>query len=262
MSGNEHRGTPLFTIVMATLNAERHIAEALDSVAAQTMTDYELIVVDGASSDSTMDIVRDREPLFQTRLRAVSQPDSGIYAAMNSGVGLANGAYIQFLGADDRLTRNALAIVAAAVEHSGPQVVCGATRVFDDRHEWIEAPRQFAGRVPKRAPARHQSIFVDTDLVRAIGGFDTSYRIAADYDLFLRLVERGASVELVDAVLSEFRLGGVSSSSLTATADEYRRIRIAHGSNRMVESLVFAKSLAAAKIASVLRSNGISRGRI
>ena len=83
----------------------------------------------------------------------------------------------------------------------------------------------------QRAPARHQSIFVRTAALRSVGGFDTRYRIAADYDAYLRLLEAGATQHLIADELSEFRLGGASSTNALDTARDYRDIRIAHGAN-------------------------------
>ena len=87
------------------------------------------------------------------------------------------------------------------------------------------------------------------------GGFDTHYRIAADYDLYLRLLEAGAREALVSETLSEFRLGGISSSSALRTAREYRDVRVAHGGSRIVQQLAMAKSVAAATMVGAVRGS-------
>jgi len=239
--------SPLFSIVTVCLNAEAHMAEAMESVLGQSCDDYEYLVADGASSDRTLDIVRECEPRFGGRMAWVSEPDDGLYDAMNRAVSRARGRYVQFLGSDDRLRPGALAAVAQVLQAAEqPDIVCGGTHVFSPDRAWDELPRRVVRRgLPARAPASHQSVFVRREAIQAAGGFDERYRIAADYDLYLRLVEGGASEVLIDEILSEFRLGGASSRSARATAREYRAVRVAHGASATVEAVVMVKSIAA-----------------
>jgi len=234
---------PLLTVAVVCLNAATHIAEALDSVLRQEFDDMELVIIDGGSTDGTLDVIRGYEPRFSGRLRWSSEPDKGLYDAMNKALGVARGEYIVFLGADDRLLPRALATAAAAIDDAPVDIVCGATRVIGEGGGWTESPRLVMRRgLPKSAPARHQSIYVRRELAARIGGFDTRYRIAADYDLYLRLKAAGARETLIDSPLSEFRLGGLSSRNAMATAREYRDIRVAHGANAFVEHFVAYKS--------------------
>jgi starch synthase len=228
-----------------SLNAERYIAEALDSALAQSFTNFEILIVDGGSTDGTLDIVRDREALSDGRLRWVSEPDDGLYEAMNKGLAGAHGEFVVYLGADDHLTPGALDAVAGLLA-AQPEVdiVCGATRVLGPHGDWCEPASVLVRRgLPQRAPSRHQSIFVRARRLRAAGGFDTRYAIAADYDAYLRIRDAGARQALIPETLSEFRLGGTSSTSAVATARDYRDIRIAHGANSAVEGVVVWKSV-------------------
>ena len=240
--------SPYFSIITVCLDAETDIAGALDSVLAQTFEDYEYVVADGGSTDGTLDVLRAYEPRFAGRMRWLSEPDDGLYDAMNRAVGRASGRYVEFLGADDRLRPGALAAVARAVaEDPTADVVCGGTHVIGDTGSWDEPPRRAVRRgIPARVPASHQSTFVRREAIRASGGFDLRFGIAADYDLYLHLVEAGARETFVDEVLSEFHLGGVSSRSARATAREYRDVRVAHGASPVVETLAMLKSAAAA----------------
>jgi len=247
-----------FSVVIACLNAEEHIAEALDSVLAQEHPSYEVIVVDGGSTDSTPGLLAEYERRFEGRLQWISEVDRGLYDAMNKGLSRACGRWVVFLGADDRMASGALSIVARLAASDAPQIICGSTRVFWTGGALVEPARSFRTRpIPKRAPARHQSIYVSRDALLAIGGFDTSYRIAADYDAYLRLLRSGAEESLLADVLSEFRLGGVSSTRKIRTVAEYRDIRIAHGANPGVEYLVMFKSLVAAWVTGALRNAGL-----
>ncbi len=252
-------GRPLFTIVTVCLNADAFLREALESVLAQTCRDYEYIVVDGGSTDSTVPLLTGYGGRFEGRLRWKSEPDRGLFDAMNKGLERACGRYVAFLGADDRLAPGALAAVARVVDSADPpDMVCGATLVFGDGEKWVEKPRSFAGRaLPKRAPARHQSIFVSRAKLLEVGGFSLGYPIAADYHLYLRLIEAEAREVLVDEVLSEFRLGGASSKNVRRTARDYRDVRVAQGSNRAYQQAVMLKSIAASYVSRWLRWLGM-----
>jgi glycosyltransferase involved in cell wall biosynthesis len=241
---------PLFTVATVCLNDAAALPGALDSALAQDGALYEYVVADGGSSDGTLALLRAYEDRFAGRLRWRSEPDDGLYDAMNKALRTAVGEYIVFLGADDRLAPGALAAVAEAVHHgSAPDIVCGATHVVGDSTAWDEPPRSFADhRIPKRAPARHQSIFVRRERALAAGGFDLRFPIAADYDLYLRLVEGGASERLIPETLSEFRLGGVSNRSALRTALEYRAVRVAHGADPIVQMIIALKSALAATL--------------
>jgi len=247
-----------FSIVIVCLNAQSFIAEAIDSVLAQDSDEYELVIVDGGSSDGTLDVVRGFADRLGDRLRLSSEPDDGLYDAMNKGLRMSQGRYIVYLGADDRMAHGALAAVNRALDaNRSPGIVCGATTVVGPHGRWLEQPRSFAGdRVPRKAPARHQSIFVTRQALQGASGFDTRYAIAADYDLYLRLIEAGATEVLIDDVLSEFRLGGVSSTAVMRTAREYRDIRVAHGSNAALEAVRMWKAVAGVWLTRVWRTRG------
>lgn len=238
---------PQFSIVTVCLNAEAHIAAAIESVLAQSSADYEYIVVDGGSTDGTLHVLRAYGQRFGGRMRWVSESDDGLYDAMNEGLALASGEYVEFLGADDRMRPGALDTVARALDTAPrPDIVCGATHVFGATGSRDEMPRRVIRRgLPARVPASHQSTFIRREAIRDAGEFDLRFRIAADYDLYLRLVEAGRTETLITDVLSEFRLGGASSRSAWATAREYRDVRVAHGANPVVEEMVALKSAAA-----------------
>jgi glycosyltransferase involved in cell wall biosynthesis len=241
---------PLFSIVTVCLNAGTDIVEAIESVLEQGCSDFEYLVIDGGSSDGTLGVLEDFDPRFGGRLHWVSERDDGLYDAMNKGLVLARGDYVGFLGADDRLRPGALDAVARALSTiPRPDIVCGATRVSGPTGTWDEPPRRVVRRgLPARAPASHQSTFVRREAIADAGGFDPRFRIAADYDLYLRLVEAGATEALVDNILSDFRLGGVSSRDGRATARDYRDVRVAHGANPTVEKLVMVRAAAAAAV--------------
>ena len=101
----------LFTIITVCFNSEMTIERTIQSVLNQTCQDYEYIIIDGASTDGTMDIVRKYEPLFQGRMRWISEKDQGIYDAMNKGIGVASGELIGIVNSDDYYEPDALEIM-------------------------------------------------------------------------------------------------------------------------------------------------------
>jgi glycosyltransferase involved in cell wall biosynthesis len=91
------------SIITATYNSERTLRDTMESILSQTFQDLEYIIVDGASKDATLDIIREYEPRFQGKMRYVSEPDKGIYDAMNKGFAMATGDVIGILNSDDFL---------------------------------------------------------------------------------------------------------------------------------------------------------------
>ncbi|MCG2807777.1 MAG: glycosyltransferase [Coriobacteriia bacterium] len=247
--------SPLFSVAIVCLNAAEHLAEALESVLAQRFSDFELVLVDGGSVDSTLEIVRSHEPRFIGRMRWISEPDDGIYSAMNKALGMATGRYIVYLGADDRLALDALASVAEAIaDEAEPDIVCGGVRVFGRGMGWTERPKLVMRRgLPKSAPSRHQSIYARIERIKPLGGFDTTFPVAADYDLYVRLKQAGATEILIDHELAEFRLGGISSRNALATARDYRDVRVARGASALIEQLVMHKSALGAALFALSR---------
>jgi len=241
---------PMFSIITVCLDAKVHLAEALDSVLAQDSGDYEYIVADGGSTDGTVELLRAYEPQFGGRMEWVSEPDEGLFDAMNRALTRASGEYVVFLGADDRLLPGALEAVRTSLAVPvPPDIVCGGAHVFGPHASWDEqASRKVRRGLPQRAPARHQSIFVRREALIAVGGFDCRFPIASDYEAYLRLVESGCTETLIDETLSDFRLGGVSSTNALATARGYREVRVLHGASPLVEGIVMWKSALAATV--------------
>ena len=99
---------PEFSIVTVCFNSEKTIKTTIESVLQQKYNDYEYIIVDGASKDSTMDIVKSYETKFEGRLRYISEPDKGIYDAFNKGIKMSKGKYVWIVNSDDYIEPNAL----------------------------------------------------------------------------------------------------------------------------------------------------------
>lgn len=210
-----------FSVITVCFNAERTIGDTLESVAGQDWEDFEHIIVDGASRDRTMAVVASHR---HSRMQIVSEPDAGIYDAMNKGLRLARGDYVQFLNADDFLVRpDALSLIAARLEAGEPdclfadtQFVVGDEARIGNRLYSVGSFRRWWLRIGAMPP--HPSSFLKRELMLRLGGFDTSYRLAADFDLIARaLLRERAGWAAFPCVIAAFRTGGISTAGLSAT---------------------------------------------
>lgn len=199
-------GEPLVSIITVVLNGERHLEQTIDSVLRQDYPNIEYIIIDGGSSDGTLDIIKryeDRIDLWQ------SEKDGGIYFAMNKGITLCRGEIVGIINADDfykpgavRSVVNADAKQHASVYYGDMELVQDTTMIMKpDISKMNEMPAIF-----------HPTCFVKRTVYEQAGAFDTHYRISADYDFLLRCLRKGYAFHYIPATLTAFRPGGMSAS--------------------------------------------------
>ena len=206
------------SLITAAFNAAGTIGDTLRSIRNQDWPDFEHIVVDGASTDATMNTV---EQFDHPRLIALSEPDKGCYDAMNKGLARATGDIVAFVNADDFLARNdVLTEIAHCFIRTGADAVGGQTVIVApgrlDRPRRLYRSRGFGkwmlrfGHMPP-----HPSLYVKRDRLIALGGFDTRYRITADFDQLVKLfLDPTLKFEALEMPLSIFREGGLSTRGL------------------------------------------------
>jgi glycosyltransferase involved in cell wall biosynthesis len=206
------------SVVTVCFNSAATIRHALDSFFAQDWPDKELVIVDGASTDGTLDIVASY-PNDNVVVR--SAPDNGIYDAMNTGLRLATGDMIGFLNSDDAFAHHdALRRVAAVAD--GQAIVAGHVRFVAEMER--RRPVRFWRSTPYRAGAfqrgwslPHPAVYAPRQTFERVGGFDTRYRIGADYDWLLRAFElHRTPLRIIDAVFVDMKTGGTSTAGLDA----------------------------------------------
>jgi len=216
------------SVITVCLNAERFLADCLESVAAQGDSLFEHIIVDGGSTDSTVDIIREYAAA-DSRIRWISEPDQGISDAMNKGVALATGDIVSHLNSDDYYAHPHVLSSVVDSFSSNPHyswLTGGFTLVSEDG-TWIRdvrARRYSFRRLVRGNILLHPSTFIKRDLFNAVGGFNVSISYCMDYDLFLRLGSV-ASPLVVDKQLSCFRVHADSCSvthSEQAYAEEFK----------------------------------------
>lgn len=226
------------SLITACWNSAKTISDTLRSVNAQTLADFEYLVVDGGSQDDTMAIVA-REGTRVTS--AVSEPDKGIYDAYNKGLARATGDIIGFINSDDYYCApDVLEQVMAAFEDPSVEAV-HADLVYVDPEDTGKIERHWKSRPATVENLRrgfipaHPTVFLRRSVYDKVGTFDTTYRLAADYDFLLRTfyVARVKSVYL-PRIWVRMRSGGAtggSASSIMRQNDEIRASQMAHGLN-------------------------------
>ena len=215
------------SIITTSFNSGPTIRSTIESVLGQTYADIEYIVVDGNSKDDTVDIVREFEPRFGGRMRWVSEPDKGIYDAMNKGVAMATGDVVGFLNSDDFFTSPLVVekLVRAMRKH-GADAVYGDIH-FVDPSDLGKCTRYYSSKFFRRRlmlfgfmPA-HPSFYCRKEVFDRLGTFDTSFRVAADFELLLRFIYLGRiKTHYVHLDCVTMRSGGASTSGW----ESHRRI--------------------------------------
>ena len=217
------------SLITVCRNVAPVIRETLDSVLGQTHSDIEVIVIDGASTDGTVDILNS----YADRLAyVISEPDKGIYDAMNKGLRIATGDVIGFVNAGDLLmTPKVIVQVVAAFEQGGVDAVYGDIIMVDEnditnvKRTWLsgafDRDRFKQGWMPP-----HIATFIRKEVYDRFGYFNTDLRIAADYEILFRFLykERIPTVHL-PVILVRFRLGGMSNGSIRHVLRANREVR-------------------------------------
>jgi glycosyltransferase involved in cell wall biosynthesis len=198
---------PTITVITVCFNAEKYLNQTIQSVINQKNVEVEYIVVDGGSTDNTIDIIKRYEPSIT---QWVSEPDKGIADAMNKGIKLASGDYILFLHADDYFDSDGLLEMALSYLGKAKDIVVFDT-IFMTK---LGGFRRHSGEFGKRILFKgicHQGVLCKRELLLKLGGFDKSYKICMDYNFFMKAYLNKASSLYVDDVLTVMRDTGISS---------------------------------------------------
>ena len=205
------------SIITATYSSGATLRDTLESVLRQSHTDIEYIVVDGASTDNTLDIIREYEPRFGGRMRCISEPDNGLYDAMNKGLRMATGEIVGILNSDDFYSApDILSTIAREIEDV--DAVYGDVHYVDPSD--IDTPVRYYSSKPFRRwkmrlgfmPA-HPSFYCRRRVYQSFGLFDTTFKVAADFEQLLRLIYvNKICTKYVNRDFVTMRTGGVSSS--------------------------------------------------
>lgn len=213
---------PFFSIIVAAFNAQETIKRTVESVLFQDFADYEIIVKDGASKDDTL-----KQIPMSDKIHVYSNSDGGIYQGMNEGIEYANGRYLCFLNCGDEFYDESVLRKMYEV----------ANELSDDRNilygnyirKGVEfkQPSYISSFYLYRTPLCHQSMFFGKTLMDEIGGYDTNYKILADYNCTLRAFKAGVPFVYCDYAVCAYLGGGASETvkGIKIKNEEYKRIR-------------------------------------
>lgn len=200
------------SIITVCYNAEKTIRNTIESVLRQTYINYEYIIQDGLSVDSTMKIVEEYAVKFQEAdisYRYESVQDSGIYNAMNKATEKARGEWCIYMNADDSFyNERVLQDVFENEDYYGYDAVFGAYCRHDEKNSYVfqSEPIEI---LPQKMPFVHQAIFIRT-LVLKNYGYDEKYRLCADYDAFFKMYIDGCRFKQIPIVIANYSVGGAS----------------------------------------------------
>lgn len=201
------------SIITITYNAAQWLERTMKSVLAQTCTDYEYIIVDGASKDGTLDIIKRLEPLFNGRLSWETEPDKGLYDAMNKGIARAKGDFVWFINAGDEIyAPDTLAHVVTTATHNtdiiyGKACIVNAEGIKVSEHHKVTPPDLQRKHLLNGLVVSHQAIVVRRAMAKM---YDTRYRICADYDWVIKAVSASRNNIYLNEYLCKFLTEGMS----------------------------------------------------
>ncbi len=218
--------TPLFSIITITFNAESTLEPTLRSVVAQQENDYEYLIVDGASKDGTVALARQ----YDCVTRIISEPDRGLYDAMNKGINAATGEYLVFLNAGDSLyAPDTLKKLHDFIGENRPDILYGETAIVDSDRRFIAMRRL---KTPEKLSWKsfrmgmlvcHQAFIVRRELAPL---YDLSYRFSADFDWCIRCMKKARTIANTHLTLINYLNEGVTTRNHKASLKERYRIMV------------------------------------
>lgn len=213
---------PKISVITITFNSEEHLEDAIKSFINQKYENKEYIIIDGSSSDKTIDIVNKyREYIAYF----ISEPDKGISDAFNKGIVAATGDLIGILNSDDILTEDALRMVANQYDENydvfrGSQIV----KNYETGYEYMLNPTSQYDKLPFAFQICHMSTYITKIAFEKYGYYDIGYKNAMDFELLFRFNRQGAKEKKIEGIFGIFRLGGVSQIKYKQSREERCRV--------------------------------------
>jgi glycosyltransferase involved in cell wall biosynthesis len=211
---------PLVSIITVVYNGEKYIKDTIESVINQTYSNIEYIIIDGGSTDGTMEVLKRYEASISA---IISEQDNGIYDAMNKGINMASGDIVGIINADDYYDRDAVKSIVNAFSHSGADVVYGDKKMLDPKSGRSSV---VSVALPKKindvnVSTVHPTVFVNNKVYNNII-FDESYKIVADRDFFYKVYALGYKFYKLDKIIATMRRGGISSTWFRPLCEGFR----------------------------------------
>lgn len=221
-----------FSVITVCYNVSDCIEKTIHSIMKQDCSDFEYIIIDGLSTDNTIEKVKREEHNFNGRMKIVSEKDNGLYDAMNKGIAIAEGEYLIFINADDELCLDILSKIKHVISDmkERPDVIYGdSINIYYDRNEQVTKVRHSYPQIncktlKKGMGVVHQSIFTRKTLFDRIDGFNIEYSIGADWDFLIRAVKSKATMLYIPIPICKFPTDGISSTNHALQRHKIRKL--------------------------------------
>lgn len=212
------------SIITATHNRADTLSDTIKSILSQTYKNIEYIIIDGDSSDATIDIIRRWEPLFDGRIRYISEPDNGIYDAMNKGISLATGDIVGILNSDDFYTSNNILerVIHEFTEDNRIDAIYGDVHFvkpdnLDKSVRYYNSKKFKPSKLYRGFSPAHPSFYCKRDVYLKYGLYATDYKISADFDMMVRLFWiHKIKAKYIPIDFVTMRTGGESTKSISS----------------------------------------------
>ncbi len=210
------------SIITVSFNAENTIKDTLDSVLKQTYTNYEYIIIDGKSTDNTLNIIKEYIPKFKGKLQYISKKDYGLFDAMNKGIKMSSGDIIGIINADDILAHKN--VFQKIIDHIGncdgvysnllmlDQDLNKPYRLFKSK----PVSKKWGWHMP------HPTLYLKKEIYEKYGYFDLNYKISADLDFMLRIIKNNLSLKYINDYFVFMRAGGTSTKGLKGYYENFK----------------------------------------
>ena len=222
------------SVITATYNAEKFLPRVIKSLQEQTDKDFEWIISDGASSDSTLEILKSTEGI---NIKVISGEDFGIYDALNRAIKACNGEFYLVIGADDELYPNAIQNYKEAIE-DGVDIITACVDTDNGKIEPNSGPRWLKAQAHYVSGHAVGSIY-RTSLHQKFGYYSRKFPIAADQLFVLTAANHGVKIKAIKSIVGKFSNDGVSSIDILGTICEIYRIQIAMAENKFLQTILF-----------------------
>lgn len=244
------------SIITVSYNSAATIERTIKSVLDQTYDNIEYIIVDGNSKDDTVSIIKKYEDAFAGRLKWISEPDDGLYYAMDKGIEMASGDLIGIINSDDWYEPDAVSIMVEEFEKINSERQFGEGLVLYGKLRLWDGEKEAKVTIGDHTKLRenmigHPTCFVSSMTYEKYGAFNTEYISAADYDMMLRFSELGVRFKAVDKVIANFSLGGMCSSGKAYY--DLLKVRRAHG---IISDFEYTWTVCKCRISNFLGRNG------
>lgn len=223
---------PLVSIITVTYNSDKFLEDTVNSVLEQSYPNIEYIIVDGGSTDRTLSIIRS----FSSKISLwISEPDLGIYDAMNKGIMRSSGEIIGIINSDDWYENNAVELaVRAFIDFPDTGVVHGNMKMYSEntRPLYVLQPSLNNKNLWYSMTLNHPTCFLRRNIYQTFGYFNIQYQLRADHELFLRLWTQGVEIKYIAKLFANMRVGGASWKQLEQANNEYMLLLENYGCSR------------------------------